>query len=70
LANCWPKTSPPGLGYDRSQQHEILGELKYRDAPAPKLAEMFHSIRKAGNDAVHQGKGVVRLRKKAPKTME
>lgn len=45
---------------NRSQQHEILRELNYRDALDPKLAEMFHSIRKAGNEAVHEGKGTVR----------
>lgn len=44
----------------QSQQHEILKELKYRDAIDQKLADMFHSIRKAGNAAVHEGSGTVR----------
>ena len=41
-------------------QFEILRELKYRDLLDSKLVEMFHSIRKAGNAAVHQGKGSAR----------
>ena len=44
----------------QSQQHEILKELKYRDVLDQKLADMFHSIRIAGNAAVHEGKGSVR----------
>jgi type I restriction enzyme R subunit len=44
----------------QSQQHEILKELKYRDILDQKLADMFHSIRIAGNAAVHEGKGTVR----------
>jgi len=42
------------------QQNEILKELKYRDVLDQKLADMFHSIRIAGNAAVHEGKGSVR----------
>jgi type I restriction enzyme R subunit len=41
------------------QQTEILRELKYRDVLDIKLADMFHSIRIAGNTAVHEGKGTV-----------
>ncbi len=44
----------------QSQQHEILKELKFRDVLDSKLADMFHSIRIAGNAAVHEGKGTVR----------
>ena len=40
-----------------SQQIDILKELKYKDVLDSKLADMFHSIRKAGNAAVHEGKG-------------
>ena len=45
---------------NQSQQIEILKELKYRDVLDQKLADMFHSIRIAGNAAVHEGKGSVR----------
>jgi len=41
---------------NQSQQIEILKELKYRDVLDQKLADMFHSIRIAGNAAVHEGK--------------
>ncbi len=44
----------------QSQQHEILKKLKYKDVLDSKLADMFHSIRIAGNAAVHEGKGTVR----------
>ena len=45
---------------NQSQQIEVLKELKYRDVLDQKLADMFHSIRIAGNAAVHEGKGTVR----------
>lgn len=41
-------------------QVEILRELKFRDALDSKLADMFHSIRLAGNAAVHEGRGTTR----------
>jgi type I restriction enzyme, R subunit len=44
----------------QTQQAEILKEQKFRDVLDSKLAEMFHSIRIAGNAAVHEGKGTVR----------
>ena len=42
------------------EQVKILRELKFRDILDQKLADMFHSIRIAGNAAVHEGKGTVR----------
>ena len=44
----------------QSRQVQILRELKYRDVLDQKLADMFHSIRIAGNAAVHEGIGTVR----------
>jgi len=41
-------------------QTSVLRELRFRDILDQKLADMFHSIRLAGNAAVHEGKGTVR----------
>lgn len=42
------------------EQVKILRELKFQNILDQKLADMFHSIRIAGNAAVHEGKGTVR----------
>ncbi len=42
------------------EQSQILKDLKYQDILDQKLADMFHSIRIAGNAAVHEGRGTVR----------
>ncbi|MBU3914004.1 DUF4145 domain-containing protein [bacterium] len=45
---------------DYSEQAQLLRELKYQGYLDYNLAEMFHSIRKAGNNAVHKGEGTTR----------
>ena len=41
-------------------QVDIIRELRFREIIDRKLADMFHSIRIAGNAAVHEGSGTVR----------
>jgi len=40
----------------QAQQIDTIKELKFRDILDDKLADMFHSIRFAGNAAVHEGR--------------
>ena len=44
----------------QAQLIDTIKELKFRDILDNKLADMFHSIRLAGNAAVHEDKGTVR----------
>jgi type I restriction enzyme, R subunit len=43
------------------EQAQVLKELKYQGYLDYNLAEMFHSIRKAGNDAIHEGIGTTKI---------
>jgi len=43
------------------EQAQVLKELKYQGYLDTSLAEMFHSIRKAGNDAIHEGIGTTKI---------
>ena len=43
-----------------SEQTQVLQEPKYQGYLDQNLAEMFHSIRKAGNKAIHEGIGTTR----------
>ena len=43
------------------EQAQVLRELKYQGYLDYNLAEMFHSIRKAGNDAIHEGIGTTKI---------
>ncbi len=60
FAECMAKNIAARLGIDTNAydgQAQVLRELKYQGYLDHNLAEMFHSIRKAGNKAVHEGIG-------------
>ena len=39
------------------KQHELINDLRSRGLLHPDVAGLFHGLRRAGNDAVHEGKG-------------
>ncbi len=41
------------------KQHDLINDLRSRGLLAPDVAQLFHGLRKAGNQAVHDGLGTV-----------